>query len=241
LQRAAFPISLSDSSSVSVRNSIFYEFEKTAITVKEKCTADVTNCTFFTSSTNNAFGPVVNYLYFDPTSDASASSIINCISNVPYVCSQANGPAFSYNTCRSPGGFVGCSGEGVLSTDPEFVNPSGGDLHLQPTSPAIDAGDPTDDYSLEPTCDGNNTRINMGAYGNTPEATCKQQAAVMPRAQRMTGQAALVRGHVYSLRGRYLGSASSVQNHRSASASARPGVYVLKAEQGGYSVRMLTD
>jgi len=145
-----------------------------------------------------------------------------------------------YSLSSFPYGCEDLDGTNSVS-DPLFADTGGGDFHLQPTSPAIDAGDPTDDYSLEPTCDGNNTRINMGAYGNTPEATCKQQAAVMPRAQRMTGQAALVRGHVYSLRGRYLGSASSVQNHSSTSTSARPGVYVLKAEQGGYSVRMLTD
>jgi hypothetical protein len=40
-------------------------------------------------------------------------------------------------------------------------------------SPAIDAGDPRSDYSLEPAIPGvgyNGHRVNMGAYGNTPEA-----------------------------------------------------------------------
>jgi hypothetical protein len=37
------------------------------------------------------------------------------------------------------------------------------------TSPAIDAGDPASPYSLEPMPNGN--RINMGAYGNTPQAS----------------------------------------------------------------------
>ncbi len=36
-------------------------------------------------------------------------------------------------------------------------------------SPCIDAGDPSSDYSLEPQPNGN--RINMGRYGNTPEAS----------------------------------------------------------------------
>jgi hypothetical protein len=36
------------------------------------------------------------------------------------------------------------------------------------TSPTIDRGDPTSDYSREP--DFPEGRINMGAYGNTPEA-----------------------------------------------------------------------
>ena len=38
------------------------------------------------------------------------------------------------------------------------------------TSPCIDAGDPASDYALEP--DGNGGRINLGRYGNTPEASC---------------------------------------------------------------------
>jgi len=40
-------------------------------------------------------------------------------------------------------------------------------------SPAIDAGDPDSDYSLEPVIPGvgyHGKRVNMGAYGNTPEA-----------------------------------------------------------------------
>lgn len=37
------------------------------------------------------------------------------------------------------------------------------------TSPAIDAGNPRDDFSLEPSPNGN--RINLGAYGNTVEAS----------------------------------------------------------------------
>jgi hypothetical protein len=63
------------------------------------------------------------------------------------------------------GGFAGT---GNISTDPLFVDLDAGDLRLTGSSPAIDAGDPTSDYSLEPEPDGG--RINMGAYGNTQEA-----------------------------------------------------------------------
>jgi predicted outer membrane repeat protein len=48
-----------------------------------------------------------------------------------------------------------------------------GDYHLLPESPCIDAGDPNSDFSLEPAPNGG--RIDMGAYGNTPEATAKRQ------------------------------------------------------------------
>ena len=85
----------------------------------------------------------------------------------------------------------GLPGVGNCSVDPEFVetgfwehafNPGmivspwhayatwiPGDYHLQPTSPCIDAGDPNAVCDLEP--DPNELGVNMGAYGNTPEAT----------------------------------------------------------------------
>jgi hypothetical protein len=64
-------------------------------------------------------------------------------------------------------------------TDPMFVAPHypDYDYHLLPTSPCIDAGDPADDYSLEPEPNGG--RIDMGAYGNTPEATSKSLGAIL--------------------------------------------------------------
>ena len=37
------------------------------------------------------------------------------------------------------------------------------------TSPCIDAGGPASDYSREPA--GNGGRVNLGRYGNTPEAS----------------------------------------------------------------------
>ena len=52
--------------------------------------------------------------------------------------------------------------DGVLIRDFERVE-----------SPTIDAGDPDSDYSLEPEipgAGGNGHRVNLGAYGNTPEA-----------------------------------------------------------------------
>jgi len=80
------------------------------------------------------------------------------------------------------------SGSGLdsfsFNRDPLFVSPSTGDYHLRSqggswhggtwasdtaTSPCIDAGNPNYDYSAEPEDNGN--RINLGAYGNTPEAS----------------------------------------------------------------------
>ncbi|MFC1613830.1 right-handed parallel beta-helix repeat-containing protein, partial [Gemmatimonadota bacterium] len=56
-----------------------------------------------------------------------------------------------------------------MSFDPEFADTANGDFHLAAGSPAIDAGDPESDYSNEPLSNGE--RINLGAYGNTGEAT----------------------------------------------------------------------
>lgn len=85
------------------------------------------------------------------------------------------------------------AGAGNIDDDPRFVRPGrwakaqnpdipaepnetnavwvDGDYHLLPASACIDAGDPDADFSAEPEPNGG--RINMGAYGNTPEATSK--------------------------------------------------------------------
>ena len=56
-----------------------------------------------------------------------------------------------------------------ISEDPLFVDPDNGDFHLQAESPCIDTGKPTNECSGEPAPNG--CRVNMGAYGNTDEAT----------------------------------------------------------------------
>ena len=51
------------------------------------------------------------------------------------------------------------------------------DCHVRPKSPAIDAGDPKSPYRNEPKPCG--WRVNLGAYGNTSEATKSKQGAVL--------------------------------------------------------------
>ena len=80
----------------------------------------------------------------------------------------------------------GYAGTGNITSNPLFANAAGGDFHIQSTagrynpatgqfvndganSPAIDAGNPASDYSKEPTPNG--SRVNMGCYGNTAEAS----------------------------------------------------------------------
>jgi hypothetical protein len=98
--------------------------------------------------------------------DCYSATIVNCIvwenfaTQGPQLvgCSQ---PAYS---CIQ--GWQG--GTGNISACPYFVGPSAGDYRLKSWSPCIDAGDPSSDFSNEPLPNGG--RINMGAYGNTPEA-----------------------------------------------------------------------
>jgi parallel beta-helix repeat protein len=73
---------------------------------------------------------------------------------------------------------------GCIASDPLFADLPGRDLHLKARgsrwtpsgrvrdpvgSPCIDAGDPGSDYALEPEWNGG--RVNLGAYGNTEEAS----------------------------------------------------------------------
>jgi hypothetical protein len=76
------------------------------------------------------------------------------------------------------------AGQGNFVADPLFANAAAGDYHLRSmqgrytpggwvmdamSSPAIDAGDPASDYSLESQPNGG--RVNLGAFGNTAEAS----------------------------------------------------------------------
>jgi hypothetical protein len=60
-------------------------------------------------------------------------------------------------------------GSGVTEGIPGFVDDEGGDLHLKPSSGALDAGKDGSDYCAEP--EPNGCAANLGAYGNTAEAT----------------------------------------------------------------------
>ena len=90
-------------------------------------------------------------------------------------------PTFTNNDAYSPNGtgLTGtCAGQanqnGNISVDPQFVNASTEDFHLQSISPAVDAGDnaaisvPLTDYAGNPRIlDGNNdclSTVDMGVY-----------------------------------------------------------------------------
>lgn len=88
---------------------------------------------------------------------------------------EIGGIAISYNDVVAPlpysnsatgEAFVPVPGTGEINSDPILLPDSG--FRLDSTSPAIDAGDPADDWSREPDYPAG--AINMGAYGGTTEA-----------------------------------------------------------------------
>jgi hypothetical protein len=67
----------------------------------------------------------------------------------------------------------------IVNRDPLFANAAAHDYHLNGYSPAIDAGDPTSSNDYEDQhCQylNDNHVVDMGYYGNTPEATCRKQS-----------------------------------------------------------------
>ncbi len=157
---------------------------------------EVANCTFYGNSATSASGrgggiladyygthPYLTNCIFRSNSDCygsversqlcgtestwlpSQTVIANCIQGRSHYSSSSR-----YGNIDAAPLFVDTTGvDGVAGTGDE-------DLHLLPWSPCIDAGNASSDYSLEPEPDGG--RINMGAYGNTPEATSAGSLAI---------------------------------------------------------------
>jgi len=87
---------------------------------------------------------------------------------------EAN-PFIAYNNVWSNGEDyedLASPGTGDISVDPLFVDPDGGDYHLQEGSPCIDSGNPASEYNdLNFPPSKGSERNDMGCYGG-PSATC---------------------------------------------------------------------
>ena len=149
---------VNNSKTIIIKNNIFYDFLPYVIRIRDN--------TNFYSIRNNIFYKTNNYGVYIDSSDKVT---------IKYNAIWKNATRLVY----------GSSDNYTLYADPMFVDPPN-DFHLKSTagrwdpltqswvidavtSPCIDAGDPTDDYSNEPEPNGG--RINIGAYGNTPEAS----------------------------------------------------------------------
>jgi hypothetical protein len=133
------------------------------------------NCTFSGNSAERNGGGISN-------GDGSCK-LINCIlwGDTP---DEVDGPV-SASFSNIEGG-LGFYSEGNFDIDPQFADPDNGDYHLKSqagrwdpiaeswvidevSSPCIDVGDPDSPVGLERFPNGG--RINMGAYGGTPQAS----------------------------------------------------------------------
>jgi parallel beta-helix repeat protein len=138
------------SSSPAITNCVIADNHDYGVRCYSSSSPIITNCT------------IANNLNRGISAESSVPTILNCIlwnnGDDLYSCSAI----FS---CIENGD----TGLGNFSVDPKFVNQAAGDYHLATDSLCIDAGAPSSDYSLEPLPNGN--RVNIGAYGNTSEAT----------------------------------------------------------------------
>jgi hypothetical protein len=133
------------------------------------------NCTFIGNSSTYG-GGIFNL--------SSHSNLNNCIlwGNTPEQIYVDGGvPMVTYSDVQG-----GWSGQGNIEADPCFADPDANDFHVKSqagrwdpneqkwvqddvTSPCIDVGDPNSDWTEELWPHGK--RINMGAYGGTPQAS----------------------------------------------------------------------
>ena len=92
--------------------------------------------------------------------------------NGEFISLLTNGSTYRYLNGNTPRAACAALDAHLRSTAGYMVD---GQLfkYKSENSPAIDAGDPDSDYSREPVVSGvgyHGKRVNMGAYGNTPEA-----------------------------------------------------------------------
>jgi hypothetical protein len=178
--------SLDRISSVSISNDIFRNLGGTG-------------CTRAIHATGSTLGSVSGVTIQGLTGDASCSAgmwwdssstmvsiVDSVVSNVTGYClrnagSLPGGMSYSYSdlwNCSLGAALNAADSGGNISADPRFVDAAGGDLHLLADSPCIDTGDPASPYRTEPSPNG--CRVNMGAYGNTAEATSRTGAPHCP-------------------------------------------------------------
>jgi predicted outer membrane repeat protein len=147
----------------------------------------LTNCTFCENSTNSYGGGIYN--------STGKPRLTNCIfwgnsddggvdESAQIHTTGVGGPVINYSCIQGWTGGLG--GAGNIGADPCFGDTNNYDYHLKSragrwdpnseswvqddvNSPCIDAGDPNSDWTAELWPHGK--RINMGAYGGTPEAS----------------------------------------------------------------------
>ncbi|MEZ5043593.1 MAG: choice-of-anchor Q domain-containing protein [Saprospiraceae bacterium] len=158
------------------------------------CNPSYTNCTFTNSHAGDRGGvafnrrstgtnpstcnPIyTNCIFWGSTAANTGTIFYNLNANVTVNNSLVEDVDCTTFSTNSNGGIT-CNGNMLFNQDPLFVDAANGDLHLQPCSPAIDAGTAT---NVQDDLDGNprpfpGTAVDMGAYEYqsilSPTITC---------------------------------------------------------------------
>jgi hypothetical protein len=176
-----FQNSLIVGNSANVGSGVFAELSNTGMNSSfgsGLCRTKAVNCTIARNGLIG--GGLGGGIYLVGTDALVSNSIVWDCGAVPVVI---NNPASANPVCYSDieGGYTG---QGNMSQDPLFASVS--DFHLQSSqgrynsqlgfwvtdsasSPCIDAGDPAGSAAVEPAPNGD--RVNLGAYGASPQAS----------------------------------------------------------------------
>ncbi len=181
-----------DSANLTLINCIFSkniaEIFGGGIRNSNNCDVTLTNCTF--SANSAPYGSSLACTADDEGGQAPSNcKIINCIirdSGDEIWNEDRSTITITYSNVPNSQGTGPWLGEGNIDTDPFFADIDNGDFHLKSqagryepssqswiiddvTSPCIDAGDMSSPVDSEPPPNGG--IINMGAFGNTAEAS----------------------------------------------------------------------
>jgi hypothetical protein len=185
------------STGLNVHNNIFYNTQNCGV-VGLSFEGDFFNNIVFNTGKENIFlsAPyqnnsvnIFNNIFMNPGSGfACLRYFPNAINTLDYNCYwrddgdkkliNVNGIGYTLSQWETYKTYFAPLDKHSIAQDPLFVDPDGpdnilgnddDDFHLQSSSLCIDAGDPSSSYDNE--LQPNGCRINMGAYGNTTEAT----------------------------------------------------------------------
>ncbi len=146
-----------------------------------QCSGEISNCTMMNNRATKFDGDSYDY---DAIYHFTGSIINSILQDSSF---GESGVEINYSWTSQP-----VAGVGNITEDPLYANPATDDYHLKSqagrwdpvaqewvkdteTSPCIDAGDPASDWTEELWPHGK--RINMGAYGGTPQASMSPYSA----------------------------------------------------------------
>jgi hypothetical protein len=147
------------------------------------CHGTISNCIFtgnsgIASTINNCDGDIINCTVANNTlKEGGLGEIRACDGTIQNCIIVTENPVFDIcNVIMSYSCWPEATGEGNIDVDPMFIDADNDDYHLLADSMCIDAGNPASDYTNEPVPNG--SRVNMGVYGNTTEASLSRDGLV---------------------------------------------------------------